>query len=222
MNGFVAKRPILNSLFWIFSAFSCSTLVLKTTNDPILTFITLFGIFMLGATRNARIVGNGDWKVGVSFNKIEQKKRVFLFLIPSIFVVDILVVVIFALIISQMNVPIPHENFNKSLNINTLPILFLEVVIIGPIVEEFFFRGWLWNALRNKNYSVFSTASITSFLWLACHFANSAIHPFTILPAAVIFSIIRYRSNSIKATIIGHMLNNLFVFSIMSLALFFQ
>jgi membrane protease YdiL (CAAX protease family) len=88
-------------------------------------------------------------------------------------------------------------------------------VVIAPIAEELFFRGWFWTGLR-RHWRVIPTAALTSGLWLLLHIdptrlVRSAITVLVLIPGAVILSMARELAGSVRAPIAIHAIYNLAV-----------
>jgi membrane protease YdiL (CAAX protease family) len=84
-----------------------------------------------------------------------------------------------------------------------------EIVLLAPLCEELFFRGWLWSGVQ-KHWGPLPTAALTSTAWIASHFSVSKVA--WLLPVAVILSVARHFGRSVRASIPLHMLNNFIVF----------
>ena len=87
-----------------------------------------------------------------------------------------------------------------------LPAL-ISGVIIAPISEELFFRGWLWTGL-SRVWSPLSVAAVTGGLFALFHIGNGWAYPLLILPAAIMLSAVRHYGGSVHASILAHLLNN--------------
>ena len=106
------------------------------------------------------------------------------------------------------------EVFNLRMQMDLAP-LFAELsspwwflaggVVIAPVVEELFFRGFLFGGLWKK-YSWRMAAVISSALFALVHFQATAMIPIFIL--GYIFSYLYYRSNSIWPGILMHVATN--------------
>lgn len=105
------------------------------------------------------------------------------------------------------------------------PVLVMAVLvnlaILAPIYEELLFRGWLWTALR-RSWGVWPTALATSGAWLALHAPQGWTKVLFLLPLAVILSLLRHRTGSVRATIAVHMLNNARAFLLPLAALWYS
>jgi membrane protease YdiL (CAAX protease family) len=75
-------------------------------------------------------------------------------------------------------------------------------VLLAPLSEEFFFRGWLWTGLR-KHWGALTTGALTGAVWLALHPAEIWVWFF---PIAVILSVARHFGESVRGPIALHML----------------
>ena len=78
-------------------------------------------------------------------------------------------------------------------------------VVVAPIVEEVFFRGFVFAGLRNR-YEWKKAAVISSALFALTHLQLTAFIPIFIL--GYIFSVLYQRSNSIVPAILMHILTN--------------
>jgi hypothetical protein len=81
-------------------------------------------------------------------------------------------------------------------------------LILAPLSEELFFRGWLWEALRRRNHAVLTTACVTALPWLLLHGLDAPARIVFLIPAAVVFSLARHRGGGVLASLIVHVTNN--------------
>lgn len=90
--------------------------------------------------------------------------------------------------------------------------LVLVLLIANPILEEVYWRGYMFNKLRNKG-TAFSTITLTAFFYTLYHllsiipifaagYSFAAVIP--VLIAGLFWGYIREKTGSIAATIIGH------------------
>jgi membrane protease YdiL (CAAX protease family) len=84
-------------------------------------------------------------------------------------------------------------------------LLFLGAVVIAPVVEELFFRGFAFAGLR-QTYGWQKAAVISSVLFALIHLTPTAIIPIFIL--GYIFAYLYQRSNSIWPAILMHAVTN--------------
>jgi membrane protease YdiL (CAAX protease family) len=90
-----------------------------------------------------------------------------------------------------------------------LPTLWLATVVVAPITEELFFRGFLHRGWALSWLGVPGTIVLTSALWAALHQQYNWLGMLCIFLMGLIFGWIRQRSGSTTVTIVLHALNNL-------------
>jgi membrane protease YdiL (CAAX protease family) len=83
--------------------------------------------------------------------------------------------------------------------------LLIAGVIVAPIVEEIFFRGFIFAGLRSR-YEWRWAAVISSLLFALVHLQPAALIP--IFGLGYIFAYLYYRSNSIWPAILMHVTTN--------------
>ena len=84
-------------------------------------------------------------------------------------------------------------------------ILLFIIVIVSPILEEIFFRKFLWR-ISSFLFSQTTTLIIISLLFVAVH--GSLFHAIGILPITLFFGWLRMKTGSIKHCTIAHVANN--------------
>jgi len=89
--------------------------------------------------------------------------------------------------------------------------LFVAVVVIAPVVEETFFRGFVFGGLRSR-YDWRWAAAISAALFAAAHLQITFFIPAFIL--GYLFAYLYQRSNSIWPGIIIHVLVNAFALAV--------
>lgn len=101
------------------------------------------------------------------------------------------------------------DKIPKSLNM-TLILLFLSICIIGPLMEELLFRGYLWKILEEKKIKPILILIITSLMFSLFHFE---LHrsPFLFV-SGIIFGYSRFKTGRIGISLSGHIINNVIVF----------
>lgn len=104
--------------------------------------------------------------------------------------------------------------FNLQAQVDLVPLfaelsspwwLLVAGVVIAPMVEEVFFRGFLFAGLRKK-YDWRKAALISSALFALLHLQPTAMIPIFIL--GYIFAYLYYRSNSIWPAVLMHVSTN--------------
>ncbi len=91
------------------------------------------------------------------------------------------------------------------------------VICVGPVAEEFFFRGFFYRALRSR-YSVLGAALIDGLLFGVIHWDFSTADGLLIIPplAALgfMFCLVYERTGSLYPVIALHALNNAIAFAV--------
>jgi len=94
---------------------------------------------------------------------------------------------------------------------STIPLLlWMAVVVIGPVFEEIFFRGFLFTGFRESKVGVTGAILLTAVLWTFAHANHYVIWQLIVVfVLGVVFGIVRWRTNSLYATLSMHSLWNL-------------
>jgi membrane protease YdiL (CAAX protease family) len=79
------------------------------------------------------------------------------------------------------------------------------IVFISPILEEVIFRGILWDVMK-KFFTEKNVLILNSLLFAAIHI--DFLHVLGLIPASFLFGWFRYKTGSIKASLMCHMSNN--------------
>ncbi|HZO46234.1 MAG TPA: type II CAAX endopeptidase family protein [Xanthobacteraceae bacterium] len=90
-----------------------------------------------------------------------------------------------------------------------LPLLWLSVVVVAPVTEELFFRGFLHRGWAPSWLGVAGTIVVTSAVWALLHQQYNALGILLIFAMGLIFGWMRQRSGSTSLPIVLHMFNNL-------------
>lgn len=80
-------------------------------------------------------------------------------------------------------------------------------LLLAPLAEEWFFRGWLWTGLR-QSWGPVGTGLLTGGSWLLLHVDSGLWKPLFILPQAILFSLARHYGGSMRASLWLHVTNN--------------
>lgn len=84
------------------------------------------------------------------------------------------------------------------------------LVLLAPIAEEIFFRGWLYTGLRQK-FSFGPSYLVTAGLFAAIHWDPNHRRILLVLPLALALGLLREVTGSIKPTIALHATYNLII-----------
>ena len=90
-----------------------------------------------------------------------------------------------------------------------LALLFLTVVIMGPIAEELMFRGYILDAI-NRKHSDWTAIIWSSILFGLLHFLGGWFYICSTFIGGVVYGWIRVRTGSLLPAIAGHMMWNLY------------
>ena len=85
----------------------------------------------------------------------------------------------------------------------------LAVCILGPLVEELLFRGIIFSWLRER-VNVLPTVGLTAIAWSLLHYDYAWWVIAIIFVDGVILGVARWRTGSVFAPVIMHMLYNLY------------
>jgi membrane protease YdiL (CAAX protease family) len=162
--------------------------------------ITFFGIYVQG-----RIIGDGDVRAGLGYQPISRR--------PVVALMAILTAtraIQWDIMLYEYHRDLVYKQLAIDVSSPWLSVFqAFEIVLLTPLYEELFFRGWLWTGLR-KHWGALPTAALTSTAWLAPHLSITTIA--WLLPVAVILSVARHFGQSVRASIPLHMLYNFVVF----------
>jgi membrane protease YdiL (CAAX protease family) len=84
--------------------------------------------------------------------------------------------------------------------------ILLGALVLAPLGEEVFFRGWIWGAVRHQG-SAAAAVVVSAFAFAAYHMDPA--HALALLPLALWLSWLRWATGSIVPCILAHGLNNL-------------
>jgi membrane protease YdiL (CAAX protease family) len=103
---------------------------------------------------------------------------------------------------------VPQSNVPKGVfdHRETVALAVLLTVVAAPIVEETFFRGFLFGGLRRR-LGFAGAATISGALFALAHFSPTLIIPFTLI--GVVFAFTYWRTGTLLASITAHMTFNL-------------
>jgi membrane protease YdiL (CAAX protease family) len=193
-----------DSLCRIHGGYENSGLEIPPTLRHLLFTVGAFGagvVLLYAASRWGRIVGGGDRRLGLGVAPIAR--------LPIIIGLSTVVVLYAALLDFSVYKYRPDLFFQSS----SLPLwlaLFesLIIIVLAPLAEELFFRGWLWTGLR-KHWGVLPTGLVTAVLWLLPHLGRGIGIVVLLLFPALILTIARQVGKSVRATISIHAIYNL-------------
>jgi len=160
------------------------------------------GIVLLYASSiRGRIVGGGDRRLGLGVAPIAR--------LPIIIGLST-VAVLYAALLDFAIYEYRQDLFFQSSSVPLWLALFdsLVFIVLAPLAEELFFRGWLWTGLR-KHWGVLPTGLVTAVMWLLPHLERGVGTVVLLLFPALILTIARQVGKSVRATIFIHAIYNL-------------
>ena len=86
--------------------------------------------------------------------------------------------------------------------------LWLAIVLVAPIFEEVFFRGFLYKGLSNSILGVIGAILITNTMWTLLHVHYEPFFIGVIFILGLVFGWARYKTGSILVPIFLHVVNN--------------
>ncbi|MDX2215149.1 MAG: CPBP family intramembrane glutamic endopeptidase [Oculatellaceae cyanobacterium bins.114] len=90
-----------------------------------------------------------------------------------------------------------------------LPLFYLAIIVIAPLFEEIFFRGFLFHGLRYSPIKASGAIVLSAFLWAVIHVQYEWLDISIIFILGLLLGYARYRTNSLYVPIAMHALNNL-------------
>jgi uncharacterized protein len=132
-------------------------------------------------------------------------------LLPGIYLVALLMlgfVVVAHLLNDQQAQQYAIELYRRALANGSVSVLIVDVVVIGPFLEEFLFRGfvlpgWAASPLGSRWAIVFS-----SMAWALLHTQYNALGESYVFCNGVLLGWVRLRSGSVVATMVLHAITN--------------
>ncbi len=92
---------------------------------------------------------------------------------------------------------------------SSLSLLLFAIIIIAPIFEEIFFRGFLFQGIRYSRLGPIGAVLITSFFWAAIHLQYDAYGITTVFALGLLFGIARFKTDSIHLLMVMHSIASL-------------
>ena len=90
-----------------------------------------------------------------------------------------------------------------------IPLFWIALVVAAPVLEELFFRGFLFSGLERCWLKIAGTIAVTSVIWAIIHVQYDLWDIFWICIMGILFGIARVRTGSVYMPMILHMFLNL-------------
>jgi membrane protease YdiL (CAAX protease family) len=91
----------------------------------------------------------------------------------------------------------------------SLPLLWLAMVLLAPLLEELFFRGFLFAGLRQSWLGDVGAILLTSLAWSTIHLQNDPVEKATIFVFGLMLGAVRARTESLWGCLAMHAMLNL-------------
>ena len=89
------------------------------------------------------------------------------------------------------------------------PLLWLAFIIVAPLSEELFFRGFLFKGIESSRLGAIGAAIITSLVWAILHIQYDIYSMLVLFTGGLLLALSRIRSKSLYPPIAMHVLQNL-------------
>lgn len=87
--------------------------------------------------------------------------------------------------------------------------LYIAVIVMAPLSEEFLFRGFLFQGISYSQLGARGAVLITAFVWSIIHLQYDAYYIFVLFVLGLLLGIARLKTGSLYVTILLHAINNL-------------
>jgi membrane protease YdiL (CAAX protease family) len=87
---------------------------------------------------------------------------------------------------------------------SSLPVLLFAIVVVAPIFEEIFFRGFLFQGIRYSRLGPIGAIGITSLVWAVIHLQYGLYGILTVFVLGLLFGIARLKTGSIHLLMVMH------------------
>lgn len=84
---------------------------------------------------------------------------------------------------------------------------FLAIVILAPLAEELFFRGWLYGSLRAR-LSANAAIIACAIIFALAHWDGIGLYPVAVFLPGLVLTILRERTGSAKTAFLAHAIYN--------------
>jgi len=108
---------------------------------------------------------------------------------------------------------VPSEPFMKFLKVELFNspylVLLLSACVLGPLIEEVMYRGWLYQRLLNKQVNEYLVIVLTSMLFAVIHAQyEHSLTFFAIFSYGCFLAVVRSKTRNLSYSIVLHMLYN--------------
>jgi membrane protease YdiL (CAAX protease family) len=89
-----------------------------------------------------------------------------------------------------------------------LVLLVVVAVVVAPVVEETYFRGWIFTSLRHS-WGRWPAVIISALLFGLAHYESTHLYALAVFPLGLILAALRERTGSAWTSMLFHAANNL-------------
>ncbi len=90
-----------------------------------------------------------------------------------------------------------------------VPFLWFALIIVAPLTEEIFFRGFLFKGIEHSRIGAAGAVVITSLLWSVMHIQYDIYGITNLFISGLLLGLARVKSNSIYPPVVMHILQNI-------------
>lgn len=168
-------------------------------------------VLLWGALRKARQLGYGNLRAGLGDGPLAR---------PGLMVLLGIVTALYTSAVSLATYYAMPQMFAALLSLNTAVYLLMvfTTVATAPIIEELFFRGWLWVGLRREGGAL-AASFVSGLLFLAIHLPEGLPRVILLIPLAILLSLARHVSGSLRGSVALHAWNNILAIAVPWIAL---
>jgi membrane protease YdiL (CAAX protease family) len=162
----------------------------------------IIAVLAWAAFERGRVVGQGDLRDGLGDGSVENRSTIAILAI---------VLVAYGAVVAVADSVAHPDILSARLSVSRWLLLlsWIFILLVAPVMEELFFRGWLWTGLR-EHWTPLPTAVVTSALWLALRYLESgSTRALLLIPVAVVLATARNIGDSVRASIVVHLSYNL-------------
>lgn len=169
-------------------------------------------VSVASATLSAAMTGRGrDWRRRLALTPPEQRPRGRRWQVATIVLATLVYATVATLLLTltQSRRIVAAGPTDYVL----LATLAANLVLLAPLAEELFFRGWLYTGLRQR-LTFWPSFVVTAALFAAIHWDANHRRILMVAPLALALGVLRELTGSIKATMALHALYNLIIVAI--------
>jgi membrane protease YdiL (CAAX protease family) len=90
-------------------------------------------------------------------------------------------------------------------------LLFVVAVVMAPVAEETYFRGWIFTSLR-AHWGLWPAMIVSALLFALAHYESTHLYALAVFPLGLILAALRARTGSTRTSMAFHAANNLIAF----------